>query len=61
MLKKALANTAFHHFGYENAEIRSMTWVEKTLEKEINHFLTTKKNDKNERFNSNYVRVRTNN
>ncbi|HBB5410405.1 TPA: DUF445 domain-containing protein, partial [Listeria monocytogenes] len=46
MLKKALANTAFHHFGYENAEIRSMTWVEKTLEKEINHFLTTKKTTK---------------
>ncbi|EAC9521098.1 DUF445 family protein [Listeria monocytogenes] len=46
MLKKALANTAFHHFGYENAEIRSMTWVEKPLEKEINHFLTTKKTTK---------------
>ncbi|EAE2694091.1 DUF445 domain-containing protein [Listeria monocytogenes] len=39
-------NELLHHFGYENAEIRSMTWVEKTLEKEINHFLTTKKTTK---------------
>ncbi|HAA9652547.1 TPA_asm: DUF445 domain-containing protein, partial [Listeria monocytogenes] len=39
-------NELLHHFGYENAEIRSMAWIEKTMEKEINHFLSTKKTTK---------------
>ncbi|EAE7767776.1 DUF445 family protein [Listeria monocytogenes] len=39
-------NELLHHFGYENAEIRSMAWIEKTMEKEINHFLSTKKTSK---------------
>ncbi|EAF2356496.1 DUF445 family protein [Listeria monocytogenes] len=39
-------NELLHHLGYENAEIRSMAWIEKTMEKEINHFLSTKKTSK---------------
>ncbi|MBC1807561.1 DUF445 domain-containing protein [Listeria sp. FSL L7-0993] len=36
-------NELLHYFGYENAEVRSIAWLETTLEKEINHFLTAKK------------------
>ncbi|MDT0018085.1 DUF445 domain-containing protein [Listeria swaminathanii] len=36
-------NELLHHLGYENAEVRSVAWLETTIEKEINRFLTTKK------------------
>ncbi|MBC1708200.1 DUF445 domain-containing protein [Listeria welshimeri] len=36
-------NELLHQLGYENAEGRSISWLETVLEKEINHFLTIKK------------------
>ncbi|UHP09675.1 DUF445 family protein [Listeria marthii] len=36
-------NELLHHLGYENAEVRSVAWLETTIEKEINRFLTAKK------------------
>ncbi|MBC1966759.1 DUF445 domain-containing protein [Listeria welshimeri] len=36
-------NELLHQLGYENAEDRSISWLETVLEKEINHFLTIKK------------------
>lgn len=36
-------NELLHQLGYENAEVRSISWLETVLEKEINHFLTIKK------------------
>ncbi|EAD5869025.1 DUF445 domain-containing protein [Listeria innocua] len=35
-------NELLHHLGYENAEVRSISWLERTLEIEISRFLTTK-------------------
>ncbi|MBC1496839.1 DUF445 domain-containing protein [Listeria welshimeri] len=36
-------NELLHQLGYENAEGRSISWLETVLEKEINHFITIKK------------------
>ncbi|MBC1244122.1 DUF445 domain-containing protein [Listeria welshimeri] len=36
-------NELLHQLGYENAEGRSISWLETVLGKEINHFLTIKK------------------
>lgn len=36
-------NELLHQLGYENAEGRSISWLETVLEKEINHFLTIKR------------------
>ncbi|MBC1363974.1 DUF445 domain-containing protein [Listeria welshimeri] len=36
-------NELLHQLGYENAEGRSISWLETVLEKEINHFINIKK------------------
>ncbi|HCJ4329725.1 TPA: DUF445 domain-containing protein [Listeria innocua] len=42
MKLETTTNELLHHLGYENAEVRSISWLERTLEIEISRFLTTK-------------------